>query len=479
MPHRRASSRHSLSSVCRHASVVAFCVLLLGCASAPPKRRPVSELIEEARAASRQALEVPFRELSVEQASAHMPLPPNGPAAVAERLPPVYDGPQVSESFVETDVREALQILASQAKISIIIDEQVRGLTSAVIENEPFEAALEMVLLPLGYVHRKIDGQYLVGLQDPESSLFPRIAERYDYFPTHLAPLELLNLLPENLKRFVRTSDKRNVIIVEAPRAIAERILLDLQRSDKYVEQVVLEAMVCVISPERSLQLGLNLEQGVLLNGTDSAVNLALSSLSVAAQYGPPQLAGMRNFTFTSALLKALAREGYVSIRAAPRVMAKDGETAKISIAKETFFSVQPGTAQLLFRQDIQKVEAGITLDIRPVIRGDHVTVHIEQAEVSEGINSPLVAEDRSNAFPIINRRRVSTTVHVQDGETITIGGLVQRQEIERINKLPFLGDIPYVGALFRQVDRREEENEVIIFICPRIVREGVEWKES
>ena len=469
MTGRTATSNPVPSFACRAVGLAALCALLSGCALSPA-RRPVSELVEEARAASQIAPEESPQD--VQQVGGDEPLPPFGGGEI-DRLPRAYGGPRVSESFIENDVREALQVLAAQAKFSIVIDEQIRGVTSAVIENEPFEAALETVLLPLGYVYRKVGNQYLVGLSDPESALFPSIAERSDYYAMHLSPSELMKLLPDHLQQFVRTSDKRNLIIVDAPRQIAARILADLARSDQQVDQVVLEAIVCVYSPESGLRFGLDVEQGFRVEG-DKAVNLAMTGLNVAAAYGPAQMPNMRDFAFTSVLLKALAREGYVRIRAAPRVMAKDGETAKISIARETFFSTQPGNAQMLFRQDIQKVEAGISLDITPVIRGDHVTVHIERAEVSEGLDNSASAGNQTNMFPIIHRRSVSTTVHVLDGETITIGGLVQRQKVERINKLPYFGDIPYLGVLFQQIDLREEENEVIIFISPRIVREGI-----
>jgi type II secretory pathway component GspD/PulD (secretin) len=386
-----------------------------------------------------------------------------------QRLPPTDI--RVSETFVEMDVQESLQILALQAKVSVIIDEQIRGVTSAVIEDEPFEAALEKVLLPLGYVSRKMEDHYLVGVPDPASSLFSRIAERHDYHTRNLSPSELMQLLPEHLKRFVRTNEKRNLIIVQAPPAIAGNILDDLNRSDQAVGQVVLEVMVCVLSPERALQLGVDLKQGVPLSG-GSAVNLALSGLSLAGDYGS---SGAATFAQTSAFLRALARDGHVSIRASPRVMAKDGETARISIAKETFFSTQPAGLANFFRQEIQKIEAGITLDITPVIRGERVTMRIERAEVSEGIDNPAPMNGPSNTFPTINRRQVSTTVHVLDGETITIGGLAQRQFVEQLSKVPVLGDIPLIGKLFRHIDRREVETEVVIFISPRIVREDIQ----
>jgi type II secretory pathway component GspD/PulD (secretin) len=77
-----------------------------------------------------------------------------------------------------------------------------------------------------------------------------------------------------------------------------------------------------------------------------------------------------------------------------------------------------------------------------------------------------------SNPYPIINRRTVSTTVNVKDGETLVIGGLVQRQTVDRINRVVGLSDIPMLGNLFRTVEKQEQDVEVAIFISPSLVRE-------
>ena len=379
------------------------------------------------------------------------------------QLMPILETVRVSETFVENDVQEALHILASQAKTQVIIDDMVRGSTSAVIENETFEAALNKVLLPLGYVYRKVDDHYLIGLSDPASNLFRHIAERSDYHTRFLAPSELMELLPERFQPFVRTSEKRNLIIIEAPPQIAESIMIDLDRSDQPVDQVVLEVMICVYSPDKSKQLGIDLSH------RNRAFDLALAGLKLAS--GSVD-AGVQAVSHSSATLKALSSKGQVSIRARPQVTAKDGETAKISIAKETFFSVQPNAAGAFFRQEIEKIEAGISLDITPVIRGDQVTLQIGRAEVSEGIDNQRTMEGlTNNPFPTINRRHVETTVSVHDQETITIGGLVQRQIVDQVTKIPVLGDLRLVGKLFQRVDQREEETELIIFITPRILR--------
>ena len=88
-------------------------------------------------------------------------------------------------------------------------------------------------------------------------------------------------------------------------------------------------------------------------------------------------------------------------------------------------------------------------LDITPRIRGDNVTVDIERAEVSEDVRSAN-SELALNPFPVINRRSVSTTVHVNDGETIVIGGLVQRQVVDRVSEVHGFVDLPLVGGLLK-----------------------------
>jgi type II secretory pathway component GspD/PulD (secretin) len=109
-------------------------------------------------------------------------------------------------------------------------------------------------------------------------------------------------------------------------------------------------------------------------------------------------------------------------------------------------------------------------LDITPEVRGSRVTVRIENAEVSEDIRTDETGTLPSDRFPIINRRRVSTTVHVGDGETIVIGGLTQSQKVSQVNKVPLLGDIPLLGWLFRRTETRDQESEVAIFLSPKIV---------
>ncbi|MCA9080338.1 MAG: hypothetical protein KDA58_07245 [Planctomycetaceae bacterium] len=380
-------------------------------------------------------------------------------------------GPLVSEIFEDTDVRQAVQALAVQAGVSVIMDDRVGGVTTAYIENEPFEFALRKLLLPLGLIYRYRDGQYLIGSTDPTTAMFPLLAETREFRPLHLAPQELLPLLPERLQQYVRVVEKRNLMIVEAPPDVTETILQQLQQADEPVPQVVLEAIVCVFQPDEKFQFNINGGHSLVLNGQE-VLNLGLTGLAMTGNGSPIGVSNaFSDFAVTSTFLRLLAQEGYVTIRAAPRVMAKDGEKATISISRETFFSTQPLNADIVFTQNIKQVDAGITLDIVPVIRGDNVTVTIEKAEVSENITQSDVNEDLTSPFPLINRRQVATTVHVKDGETIVIGGLTQRQTIDRISQIPVLCNIPGLGKLFQRIEKEDAEAEVAIFISPKIIR--------
>lgn len=499
--------------------VIGMCGLLiqLGCRTIPaPQRRSVEEIYYEALQAKPEAtlgLETPRSSLTPEIESVApvlappaLILPPDSAAPLELQLVPPLPAntgipltppaatmtpishsqniarptgvvpassteKAVSDIFAETDVREAIQSLASQAGVVVVLDDTVRGEVTCTLENETFEQALKRILLPLGYVFAKKDNMYLVGSNDPISNLFSHIAETLEYYPRHLSPQELLSLLPSRQSAFVRIVEKRNVVLIEAPAEAARQIFSQLQKADQPIPQIMIEAIVCVVSPDKGLQFGFDWNHGLQVNGLDK-LNVGLSGLSFTGAVSPD---GVKNafsdFAVTSAFVKLLAREGYVTIRAAPRVMAKDGEKAEISIARDTFFSLASGNNQFLFSQNIQKVEAGISLLLTPSIRGDNVQIVIEKAEVSEDIRTTDPSQNvTNNPFPIINRRRVTTTVQVKDQQTVVIGGLMGKQTVDRETRIPVLGSLPLVGNAFRRIEQQEQETEVAIFISPKIV---------
>lgn len=406
-----------------------------------------------------------------------IPFPPLHPEfrqiSYEEELPPPLNGRRgdlVSDSFVEADIRQALNSLAAQAGVSVVIDDAVSGAANGVFENEPFEYVLRKLLLPLGCVYRRQGNEFVVGLPDPDSAMFYLLAQRRDYRTVHRSPAELKEMLPERLRRFVRIGEYGNLIIIDAPPELGDQVEEELRLSDTRPPQVIIEAMVCVYSPEAGFRFSFDLDHGVQL--TSHAVGSALQGLALSGNFGPRTAPNLNNFSQTRAVLTALEQEGYLSIQAAPKITARDGKKAQIQIGRESYFSVQQGPTAAILRNDIKQVESGIMLDILPSIRGDRITVEIERAEVSEDIRTDDIIANASS-FPVINRRRVSTTVHVGDGETIVIGGLKQTQRVDQHVQRPILGKIPLLGRLFQRIEKKDQVSEVAIFISPRIVRHG------
>lgn len=377
---------------------------------------------------------------------------------------------RMTDMFDQTEIYEVIQILSGHFQVPIIGDDAIGGVVTAAIENETLDEALDKILLPLGLIHAEHEGRYIVTLPDPTSPLFAFVAKRSTYSPANHNVATLISLLPSRYRNFIQTSPERNLAVIEAPQRILGEIITRLKELDTPIGQVELEAIVCVVSPDSGFRFGLDWNHVVGVNDAQS-LRIGLSGLAMS---GAASKQGVQDafsdFAVTSAFMRLLAQEGYITIRAAPRVTARDGEKASISLNRETFFSLQPDGSNVFFRQDVQKVEAGISLDIVPRIHGNMVAVEIAKAEVSEDIRSSSNADVSANPFPIINRRVVSTKVNVRDGNTIVIGGLVQRQTVDRVNRIPGLSGLPGVGKLFQTVEKQEQDVEVAVFISPRIV---------
>ena len=455
--------------------------LSVGCATRPlPYRPSVQELIQDAVNESneaRQGSEIAIIENCIDAAAEPFGEPTEVVISDQYTLaaPEDISEPRVTEEWVETDVRETLLVMTSDADADLVMDDNITGVVNTSINDLPLSKAIEKVLMPLGYVYVKKGNQYIVAPPDPSSPLFSHIATQMEYRPKHLEATTLLATVPPHMSKFAQPVEGANIILVDAPREICDDLVSRFGRIDQPVPQVVLEAIICVVSPDSGFQFGLDWQHAVQLNG-ETALQLGATGLALNGNFSPTGLnAVFSDFSSTSTFIKMLCEHGYLTIRASPHVMAKDGEKANISINRETFFSVQPsssgtGNDAFFVQPDIQKVDAGITLEITPRIRGDVVTIEIDRAEVSEDIRSAST-ELALNPFPIINRRSVSTTVHVKDGKTIVIGGLVQRETVDRVNRVPGLSRIPGMGYLFETKQRQTREAEVVIFISPRIVK--------
>lgn len=165
-----------------------------------------------------------------------------------------------------------------------------------------------------------------------------------------------------------------------------------------------------------------------------------------------------------TANIHALVEDGLASIKATPRVTTMDGEEAAINIGLEQYVSIVTGPVTYPYVK-VETIKAGVTLNIVPFISDNGtILVKIKPAEVSAFV------ETGKEGLPLINKRTVNTTVCVKDNETIIIGGLIRKRDMDKISRVPVLGYIPILNLLFSKKEKISEDSETLIFITPRIL---------
>ncbi|MBU2700967.1 general secretion pathway protein D [Sporomusaceae bacterium BoRhaA] len=224
-------------------------------------------------------------------------------------------------------------------------------------------------------------------------------------------------------------------------------------------QQIMFEAEAIEISRDDYKDLGVDWGATTALpsippNNTLAAVPLEGSQYRVGlGKYGV-------NFAAT---LNHLLENKKARLLASPRIAALDGQTAQILIGDKLAVEshqVSNGTESI----SVTYVDVGIKLEVTPTVNDDGtITAHIKP-EVSNKTN------ETKNGNPNIRTRQAETTLRVKDGETIVIGGLIQRQDTSDVVKTPLLGDLPIIGSLFRSSDREKHETELIILITPKKV---------
>ncbi|MFH1363126.1 MAG: secretin N-terminal domain-containing protein, partial [Candidatus Omnitrophota bacterium] len=382
-----------------------------------------------------------------------------------------FNQPLVTNVFYETDVRQALQDISTQAKVPIVIDPSVQGFINVELKEVEIEEALKMILTPLGYAFRKIDNYYIVGSAKPDSPIFDLLAK------TEVVPLDYVKakdieaLVSDYFHPYLKANTQNNSVAITASQNVIDRFKQDLNKIDKPRKQVMMEALVIEISDSAKKELGIqwgSMKEGGFTVSPPSSFTFEKSLVGTAAsEY---TLSGtVTQSTFVT--LKTMIQNGRAVVRANPRISALDGEEANIYIGKEEFFLINTGSQAYPYNT-LQSIGTGVTLKVTPnVSSSGEITVKI-QPEVSEVVGTG------TNNLPIVNRRTVSTTVRVSDGETIVIGGLIQHNSSNTKTRAPILGKIPLLGNLFRSKDMSAEDKEVLIFIIPHLSDIDEKFKE-
>lgn len=424
-----------------------------------------------------------------------------------------YVGERISLNFQDIEVRAVLQLIADFTELNLVASDTVAGRITLRLKNVPWDQALELVLKTKGLDKRQIGNVLMVApaaeiaereRQEIESnkqiaelaplrSEFVRIryANAQDLVGLFQAGSEEGGTLISARGSVIVDTRTNSLILTETSAKLAEiRELID--RVDIPIRQVMIEARIVIAQSNLDRELGISWGGGYLnpdANGnvlsvsgdTQNVVDLntsVINGVQASPSYPGALLVDLgvgsatsgfavgftSNDLFLTAELSALEAAGKGEVVSQPKVITGDKQSAMIKSGTEIPFQQAAASGATA----VQFKEAVLSLDVTPNITPDDrilLDLIITQDSVGD-----LVPSGQGGLIPAIDTTELTTQVLVGNGETVVLGGVFRTEALDTTSKVPFFGDIPYVGALFKNTTTQNSKTETLIFITPRIL---------
>jgi len=398
------------------------------------------------------------------------------PFAGAVPAPAGHAGQALSLNFQDVEVRAVLQVLADFVGVNLVVSDEVRGSLTLRLQEVPWEQALDTVLRSKG-LGKRLDGNVLwvAPLAELENSGRPLsgLREQALLRVNHARAEDLAALLQPLLETgpeeepwgAISVDERTNTLITSQHPQRLDRLRQLLGQLDVPVRQVLIEARIVEANVDYERNLGV--AWGGSLGGGRLAVKGAGVESPTFVDLGLERAGGRLGFGFVgdSALLdlelSAMEKTGNGEIISQPKVLTADKETARILKGSEVPYqeSGVNGTTSITFR------EASLSLEVTPqILPGGQVSM---QVKVTKDEPDYLNIQ---GSVPPIRKNEVTARVRVGDGQTIVIGGVYSTTKSNVLDKVPFFGDVPYVGRLFRRSTVQEKKSELLVFLTPRIM---------
>lgn len=430
-----------------------------------------------------------------------------------EKFP--YNGEKLSLNFQDIQVRSVLQLIADFTGLNLVASDSIAGSITLRLKNVPWDQALDLVLKTKGLGQRQ-NGNVLLVAPAEELAAREKLELESKTQLEKLAPLttefiqinyakatDIVAILQEqsgdvsasgdaaqgsdqsggliSARGKVAVDERTNTIMIRDTVSNLEKIRQAIAIFDVPVRQVLIEARVVVARSTVGSDLGIrwgvsgapgdarisgslesNTEIGNVL-GANVATNITYPNalavnLPVNNAAASSLAVGFTALDYVLDLeLSAMESNGNAEIVSQPKILTADGRTAKILSGTEIPFTNASGETS--FR------DALLSLEVTPQITPDGrlvLDLQVTQDSVGDIIGGNVT----------INKNQLTTQVLVNNGQTIVLGGVFQSQDVERVDKTPFLGDLPYLGKLFSRTTTSTEKNELLIFITPKLVEE-------
>jgi len=371
----------------------------------------------------------------------------------------------VTNIFDSADIISVLRDISAQTGVNILSEPSVQGWVTMELLEVPLEEALDMIVGPLGYTWVKQGNYYIVGSADAQNPAYHMFTDTEVIRLRYAQADAVAKLLSEFFEPNVKVDPVANVIAVTGTRSVIDRVKADIALIDKPAKQVILEAVVMEMTTDTGKNNKADWRVQASVGAPDPVMPLSGFVDFVSGMWsGKVSMQGGLTQLLTS--IKIMVDSGEAEITATPKLMALDGHTAEIFLGREKYISVSTTTTETMTQSRLEAIKTGITLRFTPRITDSGEIIMVIEPEVSDAV-------EVTGGFPIVNRRTVSTTVMLRDGETLVIGGLKLKSEYESTSKVPLLGDLPVLGLLFSSKKKASVETETVVLITPTIVDFG------
>ncbi|SEC91074.1 type IV pilus secretin PilQ [Pseudomonas kilonensis] len=410
-----------------------------------------------------------------------------------------YSGEKLSLNFQDIEVRSVLQLIADFTNLNLVASDTVQGGITLRLQNVPWDQALDLVLKTKGLDKRKVGNVLLVAPADEIAARERQELESQKQI-ADLAPLrrELLQVnyakaadiakLFQSVTSAEAKADERGTITVDerTNNIIAYQTqdrLDELRRIvaqlDIPVRQVMIEARIVEANVDYDKSLGVRWGGSIQNKGNwsssgvttgdsttigtpgSTSTNQPFVDLGATGNTSGIGIAFITDNVLLDLELTAMEKTGNGEIVSQPKVVTSDKETAKILKGTEIPYqeASSSGATSVSFK------EASLSLEVTPQITPDNRII----MEVKVTKDEPDYL-NKVNDVPPIKKNEVNAKVLVNDGETIVIGGVFSNTQSKVVDKVPFLGDVPYLGRLFRRDVVSDSKSELLVFLTPRIM---------
>ena len=456
------------------------------------------------------------------------------PNRLVQSSVPGYSGEKLSLNFQNVEVRAVLQVIADFTGLNIITSDTVGGNLTLRLKDVPWDQALDIILQAKGLSKRKNGNVVLIAPTDElaakEKLALEAQAAVSDLEPVRTESFALSYAKAEDIQKLLSNKDQRilskrgsasidertNTIFVQDSGGRLEEARRLIQQLDIPVRQVLIEARIVIADDKWGRQLGVrfgtqsafntnNYNFGVSGTAVDTvqplgnnpvsrgsaslvypggqaqnifAVPTGVGTIPLGAQ--PDQMnvnlpvAGAAGSLALSILnlgsgnlvnieLSALEADNRGKVVSSPRVITADKKKAIISQGTEIPYltAAASGATTVSFKPAV--LELAVTPRITP---DDRIIMDLEVKKDSVG--------QVFSGIPSVDTKKVNTQVLVDNGDTIVLGGIFEQETRNTTTKVPFLGDLPFVGVLFRKTERIENKTELLIFVTPKIVKDAL-----